>query len=775
MKATDLDTYLTNYGALLGKQAEEVLDPLHVPGRDELPDLTRYLRTPFPAQAHVIAATVKNLKANRAELMCAKQGTGKTLMSGISLDLLSGGRPYRALVMCPGHLVHKWRRELENTLPGIETDILESCHQLNRWYERKHVAPTRPEWLIVGRDRVKLGSLWEAAWVEYEPRVVRRGGPLLRLRQGLLCPRCGGQLKDKDGNLADLEWLQKAQRSCPCPVWRWVTKEGADGAAVRQLGQVECGERLWQHVGPQKGKLNRFEPARYIHRRLRRFFDYFVCDEVHEEKSSTSAQGEAFGCLAASCRSTLALTGTLIGGKANHVRPILFRLIPGTLVREGLVWNNPGAFDRRYGRIEKVISEQVCPPTVTARQSRGKSRTTTETVRPGVMPTLFGRHLLGSSVYLELNEVADNLPPMRDGGADMIKAVDMDAELAAEYSRVSGELTTVNSKLVAQGKRGLLSAMLQCLLAYPDYPQDWGPVGYWEREPGQRPRFVPVVQPKDLGPRPRAKEKELLALVKREVAEGRQVWVYVQYTDKHDVLGRLVDVFQNAGVDAVAMRSSIGVEKREKWIADKGGRHDVVVSHPGLVKTGLDLFLRKERGGYHYNFSTLVWYETGYDAYTLPQASARGWRIGQEYECRVYYLFYAQTAQDAAMALMGKKLAAAQALEGRFSSEGLAAMGGDDVSVEMALAQSLDKLLPDETARVWGTIRSAGGGREAAKPEAVGAGLAGLDADLDGLDTEGILSELGRYEDGLDDDGEDELDLAQLAELADEMERRLDL
>ena len=33
-------------------------------------------------------------------------------------------------------------------------------------------------------------------------------------------------------------------------------------------------------------------------------------------------------------------------------------------------------------------------------------------------------------------------------------------------------------------------------------------------------------------------------------------------------------------------------------------------------------------------------YETGYDLFTLRQASRSAWRIGQKRPCRVYYLYY---------------------------------------------------------------------------------------------------------------------------------------
>jgi hypothetical protein len=60
---------------------------------------------------------------------------------------------------------------------------------------------------------------------------------------------------------------------------------------------------------------------------------------------------------------------------------------------------------------------------------------------------------------------------------------------------------------------------------------------------------------------------------------------------------------------------------------------------------------------------------------------------------------------------MGKKLTAAQALEGKFSSEGLAAMAGEDGgSVEMALAHSLaDRLDEGDAHRAWARIASTAG------------------------------------------------------------------
>ena len=128
---------------------------------------------------------------------------------------------------------------------------------------------------------------------------------------------------------------------------------------------------------------------------------------------------------------------------------------------------------------------------------------------------------------------------------------------------------------------------------------------------------------------------------------------------------------------------------------------DVIISHPQPVRTGLTLF---DAMGAH-NFPSLIFYETGYDLFTLRQASRRSWRIGQKHPCRVYYLYYRETMQARAMALMAQKLEASLALEGQFSAEGLAAMSADSGSLTMELAKSLVENLDfGDADRVWETF-----------------------------------------------------------------------
>lgn len=377
-------------------------------------------------------------------------------------------------------------------------------------------------------------------------------------------------------------------------------------------------------------------------------------------------------------------------------------------------------FVERYGRIDTIYTDRDSGGGFSNTQSRGSSRTTTKVCRPGIMPTLFGRHLIGNAVFLSLEEVAAGLPALREE----VIAVPMEPDLAEAYEQVETKLKDAIREMIRKGDKRLLGAMLATLLGYPDQPWGWETVGYKERTPGGGSVFVGVVTPPSLDHRVyRAKERELVGLVKREWALGRQVWVYCTLNGKHDVASRLEDILLQEGYHVLQLKAEVPPKEREQWIDTHCQDVDVVISHPRLVETGLDLFSKKHGG---HNFCTLVFYQTGYNPFTLRQASRRSWRIGQAKECKVYYLYYAGTMQERAMSLMGKKLAAAQALEGKFSAEGLVAMAGSD-NMEIALARSLAENMEENAARAWARLESTPDEPVAALPLWAGA-LGGFDA-----------------------------------------------
>lgn len=668
----DLAEYLERYAPVLGTEIARRIKPLHTPATDPVISVP-YKRPPLPAQDHVITAIVKQWRSGRKLAMCnAAPGGGKTLLAACACHAHANGRPYRAVVTCPPHLVEKWVREIDLTIDA-KARILAKYHEATAidW----HGQPDGAEWYIVSNSTAKLGTSWRAA-------VVRHWKP--GLENVSYCPSCqqAAFRMERGSNVPEpipLEDLEKRQHFCEF-----------------------CKEALWQWTD----QLDRWPVAKYLHGHARRRIDYVVIDEAHETKGAETAIGNSAADLAATAKRILTLTGTILGGYAEHMFYTLYRTAPTSLVSEGVDWGASADFNERYGRMERRVT------TVTNtgksgsanKQSQGKvkSTRTTRYVRPGVMPTLYGRHMIKHSIFLGLDEIADNLPPL----TEEVISVDMDAELAAEYQRIEDAIASVLKGQMTKGSAKILGMMLSVLLGYPDKSYGWEEIGYEDWDPGMQCMvWNHVVQPMHLDQRvTRNKERELVEYVLAEKKEGRQVWIYTTMTKKRDVTARLQRLLEEAGVRTGILTSEVEARKREDWIAKNGRIYDACISHPMLVQTGFDLF---DKGGGH-NFCTLAFYLTGYNTFVLRQAGCRSWRIGQQMPCKVAYFHYANTMQARALTLMGKKLVASQAIEGKFSTEGLAAMAGDDSTMETALARSLVEKMEDlDVGRAWERLGAA--------------------------------------------------------------------
>ncbi len=455
------------------------------------------------------------------------------------------------------------------------------------------------------------------------------------------------EAKDSPGYRGDVIF-DRNQKLREAEIGRKIERDG------RNYEVRECGHALWQWIP----KPRKWAPAQIIHKKLRGFFDYLLIDEAHESKASANWRSVAAGKMIASSGRTLAMTGTLIGGYANHVFPLAFRLVPRSFMEEGLAWTDVMEFTRRYGKVDVITTTKDGGAIVGQNTSNSKSlavaskTTRREAPRPGIMPTLFGRHVMHNSLHMTLEEMGEVLPDFKEFVAD--GSVGMSPEIEAEYNRISGIISARNGELLIRGCHALLGTYLQTTLTYADYPHDWPWVGYKCPDSGS---FIKVVQPKHLDPTVVSpKEQHLIDICLQEKSEGRQTWIYVQTVTKFPLPARLKDLLEAQGLRVgVLYKETVDRRKREKWIEDNGKRFDVVISNPELVKTGLDLFSPKPGG---HNFATLIFYQTGYNLFTMRQASRRAWRIGQPKECRVYYLYYKETMQDRAVTLMARKMQA---------------------------------------------------------------------------------------------------------------------
>lgn len=75
---------------------------------------------------------------------------------------------------------------------------------------------------------------------------------------------------------------------------------------------------------------------------------------------------------------------------------------------------------------------------------------------------------------------------------------------------------------------------------------------------------------------------------------------------------------------------------------------------------------------------------------TTRQASGRAFRIGQTEHCKVIHMHYEECMEARLVQLMGEKVAASEAIDGRYSTDGLTTLSENcGEAMGLALAKSL--------------------------------------------------------------------------------------
>lgn len=682
--------YFRANGTELGKRIVETYPALHRSSDPSAPEMEELLRPPFPAQELAIMGVAKYLQRARSARIVAECGAGKTLMAVAAAHVHAAGRKYSTLVMCPPHLVHKWAREILQTIPGARTYIIEDLrnggakgqphgvlevalrmgstvrHGLHTSLPalRSMDSATRKRKLgvcsffIVGKEKGKLGYFWKHSYA------VAESGPE---RGGVINPDTGCAIEVAGERLTRSDFAESRMSEI---------LEGRKGGHARYSA-------LWQ---ADRERIQRMAPLEYIGRYMKGWWDYAIADELHQLAGDT-AQGNGLAVLARAANKLIGLTGTMMGGYADDLFNILYRMEPKRLVHEGYAWGGHGRqeFQRDYGVIETIekieTGDNAC--------SRSSKRTVQIIRKPGASPLLFGKHLMETTAFISLDDISDQLPSYEE----TVLQIQMDDELARAYEKLSEDIR----KAISEDRRNksLRSVMLNTLLVYPDHPFGietiWGK--RYDASVHGMVRFH-VSTPRQLSETVEyAKERRLIEDIQTELAQGRRCQVYAVYTGKADVTARLEAKLRHAGIRAEVLRSTVPTEKREAWYEKRIKEGvEVVLCHPRLVETGLDLLA----------FPSLYFYETGYSLHTLRQASRRSWRIGQTEPVRVKFLAYRDTMQETCIRLMGKKLLVALMMEGKFSGEGLQSLDAEEDMLSAMARELVERNGVGETAdAIW--------------------------------------------------------------------------
>lgn len=698
--------YLNKYGITIANRIRESFNPLFDPASEYICDRLKRINgnlkknvgyTLYPAQLAVAEALKRRLDKAKVGIVVAECGSGKTKIGASALAAHQNGKKCFNVVLCPSHVTKKWVREIEETLPNTKAAVVYSLGDIDKVY-KEHLAGNTSTYIILSKERARDGFMWQPAAV------------YSKVKKAYLCPRCGEiiemEIKEDGTNYkvrADQFFFKKQTTQnhkcehCGELLWsainpndkrlshnKWV-KIGNYGFiyrdfAVRHLEATKDLKVLAKlqeiidnpsQVFTARGAYVRYSMSDYISERFKQI-DGVILDELHQFKGD-SGQGDAMETLVGCSKKVIGMTATLINGYSSGLFYLLYRIVPHLMQVDNKEYKAPQSFNNEYGVTEMTYELEEGAYNA---NSRSKKRLLQSRQKPGVSPLVYSRFLIDCAVFLSLNDMGKHLPDYEE----IPIKLDLKPEIQKEYDRIESAFRNVMNQRDATSRK-LMSSFLSLMTTYPDQPYNAEPIHYPKSDQA-------VIEPKDLSDIDELHEKDIatLDIVDRKVKNGEKVLIYTSWV-KIDTQEKLTKLLEEKGYKVAVLEQRVKPEKREEWVEKKlESGIDVLITNPSLVETGLDLN----------SFTTLIYYNIGYNLFTFRQSSRRSWRINQTApRIEVYILFYKGVMQARAIKLMASKLAAATLVEGNFSDEGLAAMS-DCTDMTSQLARELTKGIRDE-------------------------------------------------------------------------------
>lgn len=701
----NLSEYLEKYSGELVDKINSKFTPLFSPASDKFTekemDYFEYAKSFsginfYTAQKNIIASIARSIEKNGNSIIVGEMGVGKTAMSIGSLYIFEKKKNPFNIVMAPGHLVEKWKREIENLYPGSVAYIIDNLTTLNRLDSKIRDKKRKyPLFLIISKDTAKISYALQPI-PKYD-----------KLHHYFICPHCGKRSNEKAKTYSyrsdrhgftyshnDLAFAYASKNDqnatcCNCGASMWGSACNDDSAWVKlkngKFVNMDTFADLSSYINNQSTKIQdihremadikesgapvmvsprRYPIAKYIKNRYKGLIDTFIADEVHLYSSSQSYQSEAFGDIVKAAKRTVALTGTLLNGYSSSIYHILFRMYPKLFVQKGYTYSSVNKFADDFG--------SICTTTTSSPRTSPKK---SKKIIPGVSPRIFTDFLLDKSVFVSLSDMNAEMAHYKE----VPVAVDLTEEERNEYNRIMKQIKE-NIESNSSNRFDSVFQMIQRTNMYLDQPFDTPPIVSSEGVTLLKYRnlFEDDELKEDYTS---AKDEKLFEIVNEKMDKGENVLVYVNYVNSTNCVKRLKKMFDLAGYPTSVLTASVAAKDREKWIdeAVKNGCR-ILICNPSLVETGLDLLA----------FTNIVFYQMGYNLFTMRQASRRSLRLNQTNNVTVYFLYFRDTIQESVLSLMASKLQASMAIEGKFSKEGLNELTSND-SILTQVANSIVK------------------------------------------------------------------------------------
>ena len=437
-----IDAYLNIFGETLAQKIQTSFVPKFNPKIDDFSAYVNYFDDYcfskgielYKAQKATIQSMVNNLNKNDVGIIVGEMGIGKSLIgAGITYAHYKKKIGMTNLVMCPGHLVNKWKKEIEKTVPNGKGYIIKTISDVIALDSKKR-SKTKLEhtFLIISKESAKFSyetyptALWSKS------------------KNAFVCPTCGKILTKKVKNQTTRRYeivplskedfrsqlvINRECSECHDKLWaplnknseksKWI-KIGSEGwyyidhlqdlidSYSRNPSLTQKERKLFRELVNVKFELDsgekrsiraprKFSVSKYIKKYYKGMIDYLLLDELHLY-SAESKQGQAMENFVKSAKKVIGLTGTLLNGYADSLYYILYRCYPRMMKEFGFKYSDVGAFMHEYGVTRKTGSYNF---------EGSKLGTSREKRLPGVSPLVFTNFLLESTAFISLSDIEE--------------------------------------------------------------------------------------------------------------------------------------------------------------------------------------------------------------------------------------------------------------------------------------------------------------------------------------------------------------------------------
>jgi hypothetical protein len=483
------------------------------------------------------------------------------------------------------------------------------------------------------------------------------------MRLCIVCPECG-----------------MAHTGSPSTCTALISKPLFDAAGKLQRnksGQVMnrsqvCGAALYNF-----NRWRRIGLAQLVKRQHRQLFKVYTVDEIHKAQGARTDIGCMDSRLLATIPHSLALTGTLFGGTAGSLFPLLYRRNPE--VRALYSYEDYTRWVDHYG-IWKSTWTQYAPFVTGVGLSSGIERWGyRQTELAGVSPAVI-RFLLPLTIFGNITDLGYTLPAVTES----IEEIEMTTEQRKQYDQADADLLRKAMQIAKKDRDpGALASWLITTRFRPNSAFRPETVDYTGKKGSRMFMELPAIT--NTIDRFLPKEKRLAAIVQANATRGRKTLVFIEQTGTRDIRPRLRLVLESlAGAvdlaeveaqgDQIRLRieslgaSDLAPHKREAWIRQTAPNTDALLVNAKLVETGLDLIM----------YSDIVFYELNTSLYVCWQAMRRVWRLGQANHVTVTFLVYRESCEADLLRYMGQKMKFAMYLYGKEATGALIENDDDD-------------------------------------------------------------------------------------------------